>query len=531
MQVLSWALLMVALHQVYVFLSVTLAERDVDLWFFFSSDTVQYGLLYRDLFQLGFHYAGWNISHAPEYLQMVWALLLDAFTKTLAAGHVLEAMAQPVLLALALQRLLSKTLGPGRILAPVSVAAILTLIAKGVGLDFIAFIWSNRHGFTALIGVVSLSFLVETIGSRPRSLILGLMVTLGVASDLLFLVWFVAPALAALALVMVAAEPDRRAQIARAFAALLGGTIGGVGLFWMTTPVITVGGKLAIDLSRTLGSLGRMADDAFPSSNPQRALSALLISGLVMAALSVKRSSRIETRFLGVFATILPVVTVAAMALVSAPFRESGYTRYLLGPELAALVTIMIAVSAALGRWGERLLLVGLVIAMLPGLRLLPKGVQPVERYEPPLVRCIDAVARKHDLHYGVADYWLAKYITAFSTTDLRVVSVTPRLDPFVNFANTEWFLGGVGARRHDRPVYTFAILGSRTPSEPGVSPLALNALGPPVAVESCFGYDIHVLPPGSDERIRSQFGQNPRIRAYYEKRGIPLPSPGDQGR
>ena len=150
MQVLSWALLMVALHQVYVFLSITLAERDVDLWFFFSSDTVQYGLLYRDLFQLGFHYAGWNISHAPEYLQMVWALLLDTFAPTLEAGHVLEAMAQPVLLALAIQRLLSKTLGPGRILAPVSVAAILTLIARGVGLDFIAFIWSNRHGFTAL---------------------------------------------------------------------------------------------------------------------------------------------------------------------------------------------------------------------------------------------------------------------------------------------------------------------------------------------------------------------------------------------
>ena len=168
---------------------------------------------------------------------------------------------------------------------------------------------------------------------------------------------------------------------------------------------------------------------------------------------------------------------------------------------------------------------------MLSGFRLLPAGVQPVDRYEPPLVQCIDAVARKHDLHYGVADYWLAKYITAFSATDLRVVSVTPRLDPFVNFANIEWFLGGVGAKRHDRPIYTFAILGSRTPAEPGVSPLALNTLGPPIAVESCLGYDIHVLPPGSDERIRSQFGQNPRIRAYYKKRGIPLPPPGDQGR
>ncbi len=526
MQVLAWALLLAALHQVYVFLSVTLAERDVDLWFFFSSDTVQYGLLYRDLFELGFHYAGWNISHAPEYLQMVWALVLNAFTPTLAAGHVLEALAQPVLLALALRHLLARALGRDGILAPLSVAVMLTLIAKGVGLDFIAFIWSNRHGFTALIGVIGLSFLVETIGSRPRPLILGLIVTLGVASDLLFLVWFVFPALAALVILSLAAEPDRRFRTSRSFAPLLGGAGLGLGLFWAATPVITVGGKLAVDFSRTGGAFGRMADDAFRSSGPNRALSALLLSGLVIAALSVGRSRRIEARFLGVYATILPVVTIAAMALVSAPFRESGYTRYLLGPELAALVAVMIAISAAFVRFGERLLVGLLALALLPGFKLLPEGVQPVDRYEPPLVKCIDAVARKHDLHYGVADYWLAKYITAFSATDLRVVSVTPRLDPFVNFANTEWFLGGVGARRHDRPVYTFAILGSRKPAEAGVSPVALNALGPPAAVESCFGYDVHVLGPGSDARIRSQFAQNPRIRAYYQKRRLPLPAP-----
>ena len=34
----------------------------------------------------------------------------------------------------------------------------------------------------------------------------------------------------------------------------------------------------------------------------------------------------------------------------------------------------------------------------------------------------------------------------------------------FVSFANSEWFLGGMGARRHDRPVRTFALVGSMTP-------------------------------------------------------------------
>ena len=89
-----------ALYTVYVFICETLAGPIPYLWFFFSSDTVQYGLLYRDLFEDGFHFAGWNISHAPEYVQMLWALLIRGLAGTLTRGHVWEAMSQPVLLAL-----------------------------------------------------------------------------------------------------------------------------------------------------------------------------------------------------------------------------------------------------------------------------------------------------------------------------------------------------------------------------------------------------------------------------------------------
>ena len=184
------------------------------------------------------------------------------------------------------------------------------------------------------------------------------------------------------------------------------------------------------------------------------------------------------------------------------------------------------ALYLTVGRWGAWALATILAVAVLPGLRPLPPSVPPATEYYPPLVSCLDEVAKRHRLQYGVADYWLAKYVTALSRSGLRVMAVTPRLDPFVNFTNIEWFLGGVGARRHDRPVYTFAIMGANRPQDPGISPVAVAALGAPLAVERCEGFEIRVLPQGADERMRSQFRENPRIKAYYEGRGLALPSP-----
>jgi hypothetical protein len=81
-----------------------------------------------------------------------------------------------------------------------------------------------------------------------------------------------------------------------------------------------------------------------------------------------------------------------------------------------------------------------------------------------------------------------------------------------------------VGASRHEHPEYTFAILGSMRPTYPGVSPVALAALGPPLAIETCSGFEIHVLPAGADEKIKKQFRSNPRIREYYGRKGYPIP-------
>ncbi len=517
----AWLLFAAALYRSYVSISETLALHLPGLWFFFSSDTVQYGLIYRDLFEDGFHFAGWNISHAPEYLQMVIAILLRGVAGSLTEGHVLEAMVQPVLLALALRWTLSRfgpSLSP---VAPLLSALVLYLVATNRGLDFIAFVWSNRHGYTAIVSVLGLGLLCEALRGRPRLALLTLVVVAGTASDMLFLVWFVGPAIIAalVAARLAGGRPTRTIVLVIAAGA-------GLGLltFWAMTPTATVASKLGIEFDGLWAALHRLADMAFKSSPERTLMSLLMLAGFVASVVVAIRETEVGARAAGVYGAAVLVVTPLAIAATAAPFRETGYTRYLLAPELLALTVTLLVVRKAFGQRGGVILSLALSGAIVNGLHTLPPTIPGANSFYPPLVECLDRVARKHGIKYGIADYWLAKYVTALSQSGLRVVSVTPRLDPFADFTNIEWFLGGVGARRHDRPVYTFAILGSGRPGDPGVSPIALAKLGAPWAVETCEGYEVRILPPGADERIRGQFRENPRLKRYYASRGLPLP-------
>jgi hypothetical protein len=520
-EIAAWLLLVGALRQAYVFISENLATRE-DLWFLFSSDTVQYGLLYRDLFEDGFHFSGWNISHAPEYVQMSWSLLLQYLGGSLATGHVLEALLQPLILALALRFTLSRFATAWPAAGPAIVALTLTLISHGLGLNLIAFIWSNRHGFTVILSLIALGLLLDAISAGRRFLLLVAVAAAGVASDLLFVVWFVGPALASLLSFARAVGYDRAR---RAGVAVVAGSVLGAVLFRVLTPVATVGSKVEIQLEQIWPALNRMSDVAFKSSPVELGFALTTLAGLLIAAALAVRSQNPVARIAAAWFGFMVLATVAAVAATGAPFREgAGYTRYLLAPEFCGIVVVVVAIGSTFSGRGVGALLIALAVFILPGIRPLPKEVPSAASFYPPMVRCLDEVARRHKLNYGVADYWISKYVTALSRTGVRVVSVTPRLDPFPDFTNIEWFLGGVGARRHDRPVYTFAILGSMRPDSPGVSRVALDALGPPIAVENCSGFEIRVLPENADTRIKEQFRASKRVRDYYASQERPLP-------
>jgi hypothetical protein len=92
----------------------------------------------------------------------------------------------------------------------------------------------------------------------------------------------------------------------------------------------------------------------------------------------------------------------------------------------------------------------------LKHIRELPDGgLRKLVHYYPSMVQAMDSLAVKEDLHYGVATYWNAKYITMFSTTGLRVYTVYPELIPWYHVMNEHWYRSG-GKGKYGSPAFTF---------------------------------------------------------------------------
>jgi hypothetical protein len=539
----AWALLAIALWQRFVSLSHYYVTRVSELWFFFSSDTLGFALMYTDLFRDGFHWSGWNVAHAPEYAEMAWYFLLSALSGGPLRGHVLSAALQVVLLALGL-RLLYRSLGAAStraasVLAPLLASVIVVLINIQRALDFGYFMVTLRHASTVIVEVFCLACFVRVVTRPTHAAWAGLLFLtgLGAASDALFLSSFTVPALGVLfAMLLLRQCPARRALWP--LLAMLGATAVGQLAFRCVTSLVTVDYKLKVVPSTAIESLNVLARDVF-TGRPRLAHACVLLAwwaaSLLILSLRMRpRRAPDALTLAAVFGLFMTLTHGAAVVLTSKPLDELGYTRYLLPIYVFAFagtalvvwngVTYLMRGSASATSW----VAVGLVALSLShprsGVSLPPQGAVVFDYYSP-LVRCFDDVARKYDLRYGIADYALAKFTTVISRQGLRVYPVTWRGDPALFFGNAEWFLGGVGARYYDDPHYTFAILGSVSPDRGGLSREIVAEWGWPVrATEVCYGYNVVIFGDGADGEIRKHFRSNRWLRAYYARHGYALP-------
>jgi hypothetical protein len=304
--------------------------------------------------------------------------------------------------------------------------------------------------------------------------------------------------------------------------------------FRLVTPSLTMGRMSEIDLTAVSQSFGRLASDFV--AGRLRIIYALVVLAWLLLALAVvwRRTRRggppHPLALAALFGLLLFTVEGVALELTAKPLRVPGYTRYLLPVYTAALAGVGCATWAGLMRLthGSCARASWLMVALLIGgqaaaWREAPPEAPAVFDYYPPVVRCLDDLALRYDLRYGVADYWLAKLTTALSRQGLRVQPVTSEVDPLPVYTNLEAFLGGVGAYRHDHPHYTFAVLGSLEAGG-GIARERLLAWGPPRAVEQCAGFEVVVLSQSADAKIKRRFRANPTLRAYYRRHGYPLP-------
>jgi len=382
----------------------------------------------------------WLIAGAVELLPVRNALLPLAYASLLAVGYSFAAGA------------LAGALGSSRFAGTLQCAAVLSVIMV-VSLEtppfgllrsmlvqgFAPYIHTGA-ALCTIAGFALVASLWDTGGRPPARIALAAIVLLTTFSDILFVAWFVVPAL-----VLIAFDAALRRSKARLSLALVIGlpAVAGflierklnfAGADYMQASEMTVR-QSAASLLESVGKQLRSDDPIF------------LFVGLATVAI-LARGAWVFTKVLRRRAIDRPamvelILAVSVLALIAAPivtrkFSQPAHWRYLMLLPFLAVAWIGVVVARRVPPVARHSL-AGLGIAAslagaAPGaLAFAPRLGDPA-----PLVACLDA----EGLRAGIGDYWTAKQTMFLSDRRLHFVQLTPDGQIMRFNFNDAWFSG-----------------------------------------------------------------------------------------
>ncbi|MEW6265815.1 MAG: hypothetical protein AB1641_22305 [Thermodesulfobacteriota bacterium] len=202
------------------------------------------------------------------------------------------------------------------------------------------------------------------------------------------------------------------------------------------------------------------------------------------------------------------LTTISFAATMSAPvsrgiWLDINQVRYLLPGFFMPLFLIVLTIVPYHRRLPRALkfILVGLVVGL--GLRIAAPTATGLDLEQltlpyPDRIKCLDDLARRHNLKFGFSDYWNAKYVSFFSRAGLRVNQLNPDLGPFLWINNLAWYYGRKRGGRCDYPDYGFIITNGLSRE------VILKEFGPPTLVEYCGENEIFVYDRSNDFAIKN---------------------------
>lgn len=530
---LAWLLFTVLAYQVFVTLGARLSRPTHRYWYFFNSDSLVFAALYRDVFIDGFRWSGWHISNAPFYLEMLLYFLLRLVTGNFVYAHCLGAVVQPVILVLVAQ-FVAAAVAPGLSLRGHSVMVLVGctvafLFAQNRAAEFVAFFWPGRHQGVTIAAIVGLALLIR-LARRNGWGDYGLLCAVCFASalaDPLFLVVFVVPALLLTVLMPLLRIAKARNSALVAVGLVLPSILGSV-VARLTTHHRTSSRFTTLRLGEAAVHLHRFWRDIIGAGGSRKlliAIAAVWLAGSVIAAVFLafhgrKRGWReMAGPWIFISYTVLMSAASIGAVVLTGSTIHGGYFRYLLSVFTFPLLGAALLLALLCGRSGEHWRR-GVAMAAIASLAVATgvtwkrpaQGAATVWTYYPEMTKCLDRLAEKYDLRYGMADYWFAKYNTMFSRKDLRIYQVRNDLKPYHHVSNIDWYLGAPGAR-YAEPEYTFVLLGGRSAREGIRRETVVARYGEPAHTEQCCGHEVLIYNRPSDEAFRRHFDSYPWLR------------------
>lgn len=504
--------------------------RDAPATFFFSSDYVTFETIYRDLFVDGYPWSGWSPPPAPEYFPSMLAYFV---VRALSSNFLVAELAflilkQAALIAaiLVLAYVILRRLDAGTI-ALTFLCATFPLLYVGkvasASFDFSPLLVTPQgHYGTALCSIFLLALFLHWLRRPGWKPLAGLFIlaALVAGSDVFIGPFFVGPALV-VCLVMYLARALVGEQALKLIAVLVLAMIVGRSIGQAITPYSILDHYLATSPTKAAASLHIFVADQLKSIETGNALSYLLIfyglgcvgwlaavvwrrRDLQSVPIPVRRQAAHRGITILVAFWLLATFMCLGSILFFGVYEVAEDIRYLLISVILSLFGWPIVVAyTCLGRSAQLRSVAAasvVTVAILLGATWNDKPMaQTILSFYPESIRCLDALAAKYDLRFGLAGYWSAKYYTVLSHANLRIYQLSPQGEILHLDNNIGWYLGSPGSE----PRYTFLLQDPDNGIELDLRYIR-DRYGPPALVEKCDAMNVWIYTGDNQKFLRS---------------------------
>ncbi len=466
---------------VSLLLIITVFSRMIptDFDIFFNSDMLYLPSLYRDLFVDHNSFKGWNLSPSPAFfpdMTLYFAgmfLFHDFIVVSMVFGLVQYA---GILLLMAF---IFKMIIPQRPLFYASASTVimmLFLFASAINKDFLFtfFLVSNTfHTGAFVMALICLAFTFHYLKYRRNAslVFIFLLSIVAIISDRLFIIMFLAPFIIISGFYFFSGDRKKFTPLLIVtVVALIAGIIS-FNLISSSRFIYLAKPHKMLDLSNSWSSFLLLMDQMGTYLGQLNFKTVIIILSLISflttvvvvvkdAFLQNERRQELTTIY-GLFSVLFTVFVFGAPVL-SGSYTGWDTLRYNIGAFYLSVLNVGFLLYLLsekykthdlTAKWIRYVITVFFVFAGFTiGLRFSAKGVKDYLSYYPEVVKNIDEVAKQENLKLGVGSYWLAKYTTMFSKTNLVVHPVFDPIAPYHHITNQNWFYA-------DTAVYNFIIL------------------------------------------------------------------------
>jgi hypothetical protein len=499
-----------------IFVFTGLTENQI--YTYFNSDTLYLHSIYKDIFLDKSGISGWHLNAAPNFFpDMIFFFIFHKIFSDFILASLIYSIAQYLIILLLFYHLF-RFVFRGLSLNYLSAANFLMLLFFAVTIidnDFVFtfYLLSISYHLGAFINaLICLIFTFKYLNLEKKYYLVMLFVFgfLGTISDRLFLVLYTVPVFAFTVFLFI---NEYRQKVFKVLTINLACFLSGYSMFLLIKNsgfIHIIGTKGKIFNFENIGDSFHIMIGQYKyylSSLDYRALIVLLtiFSFLILTCIlviqlrKILKQRSIDIQFFMesgyVLFSVVFIVIVMFTPVINGNYYSPAILRYniyyiYLGIFNYAYIFYYLSRNKIFNRVFNPVILivsVYLVVCLISYIKNheIRKGMTNFLNYYPGIARCVDEIAEKHNLKYGVAHYWNAKLTTMFSRKDIRVYTVHHDMAIWYHVTNQNWYYKN-GKGRYSEPEFNFVITND-------LDSLAItNLLGKPEEILRCG--DIEIL-------------------------------------